>query len=81
MDISEFLISEEATMLEAMAQLDRLRKGPFCCEGRSVCCGYYRRRYQKVDTEKGSLDAKVRDIANYSPKSLPREKRARPGST
>ena len=26
MDISEFLISEEATMLEAMAQLDRVAK-------------------------------------------------------
>ena len=32
MDISEFLISEEAAMLEAMAQLDRVAKRSFCCE-------------------------------------------------
>lgn len=76
MDISEFLISEEATMLEAMAQLDRVaRKVLFVVrEDRFVAAitdGDIRRWILK----KGSLDAKVRDMANYSPKSLPEGKK------
>ena len=78
MDISEFLISEEATMLEAMAQLDRVAKKVLFVvrEDRFVAAitdGDIRRWILK----KGSLDAKVRDIANYSPKSLPERKKGK----
>lgn len=71
MEVKEFLIDEEATMIEAMQQLDRVaRKVLFVlCEGRFVAAitdGDIRRWILK----KGNLDAKVKNIANYSPKSL-----------
>ena len=78
MDISEFLISEEATMLEAMAQLDRVAKKVLFVVREdlfvaAITDGDIRRWILK----KGSLDAKVRDIANYSPKSLPERKKGK----
>lgn len=74
MNISDFLIDEEATMLEAMEQLDKVvrkvlfvvKKGQFVA---AITDGDIRRWILK----KGSLDAKVKDIANYCPKYLSNE--------
>lgn len=71
MDVNEFLIDEESTMLQAMALLDKIakkvlfvvRKGRFIA---TITDGDIRRWILK----KGSLDAKVKDIANYSPKYI-----------
>lgn len=71
MDVNKFLIDEEASMMEAMEQLDKsakkvlfvVRDGQFIA---SITDGDIRRWILK----KGDLDAKVKDMANYSPKSL-----------
>ena len=78
MEVKEFLIDEEATMIEAMQQLDKVakkvlfvvRKGCFVA---AITDGDIRRWILK----KGNLDAKVKDIANYSPKSLLEEDKAK----
>ncbi len=71
MDVIDFLIDENATMLEAMEQLDKVAKKVLFVvrEGHFVAAitdGDIRRWILK----KGNLDARVKDIANYSPKSL-----------
>lgn len=71
MDVKEFLIDEESTMLEAMALLDKIAKKVLfvLSDGRfaaAITDGDIRRWILK----KGSLDAKVKDIANYSPKYI-----------
>lgn len=71
MEVLEFLIDEEATMIKAMEQLDKTstkilfatRKGDFVA---ALTDGDIRRWILK----KGSLDAKVKEIANYNPKFL-----------
>jgi dTDP-glucose pyrophosphorylase/CBS domain-containing protein len=71
MDVIDFLIEEEATMIQAMEQLDKvakkvlfvIREGQFVA---SITDGDIRRWILR----KGNLDAKVKDIANYSPKSI-----------
>ncbi len=71
MEVIEFLIDEEAKMIEAMDQLNKvakkvlfvLREGCFVA---AITDGDIRRWILK----KGNLDAKVKDIANYSPEYL-----------
>lgn len=71
MDVIDFLIDEEITMLSAMEQLDKVarkvlfvtREGKFAA---SITDGDIRRWILK----KGNLDAKVKEIANYNPKSI-----------
>ena len=71
MDITEFLISEDSSMLDAMKHLDKLAKKILFVETNqrfvaSITDGDIRRWILK----KGSLEAKVHEIANYSPKYL-----------
>lgn len=76
MDVLDFLIDEEITMLEAMEQLDKIarkvlfvtRQGEFVA---AITDGDIRRWILK----KGNLAAKVKEVANYSPKSLPANKK------
>lgn len=78
MEVIEFLIDEEVTMIEAMQQLDKvakkvlfvIRDGHFVA---AITDGDIRRWILK----KGNLDAKVKDIANYSPKSLIEEEKTK----
>ena len=71
MDVLEFLIDEEATMINAMEQLDKTstkilfvtKSGDFVA---ALTDGDIRRWILK----KGNLDAKVKNIANYNPKFL-----------
>ncbi|GBF12460.1 glucose-1-phosphate cytidylyltransferase [Tepidibacillus sp. HK-1] len=77
MDVKDFLIDEECTMLEAMALLDKVAKkvlfvvrdGQFVA---AITDGDIRRWILK----KGNLDAKVKDIANYNPKYLQEKEKA-----
>ncbi|WP_244897343.1 sugar phosphate nucleotidyltransferase [Marinococcus halophilus] len=70
-NVKEFLINEKATMLEAMALLDEVakkilfveREGQFVA---AITDGDIRRWI----LQKGNLDAKVQDIANYEPKFI-----------
>jgi dTDP-glucose pyrophosphorylase len=71
LDVNEFLIDEECSMLEAMALLDKVAKKVLFVvrDGRflaSITDGDIRRWILK----KGNLDAKVKDIANYNPMYL-----------
>ncbi|WP_182199783.1 sugar phosphate nucleotidyltransferase [Paraliobacillus salinarum] len=71
MDIKEFLIDENATMLDAMALLDKVAKKVLFVvrEGQFVAAitdGDIRRWILK----KGNLEARVKDIANYNPKYI-----------
>ena len=71
MDIKDILISEENTMVQAMEALDRAAKKVLFVEKEgvltaSITDGDIRRWILK----KGNLDAKVKDMANYSPKFL-----------
>jgi len=71
MEIKDFFIEEESSMLEAMAILDKIAKKVLfvVSEGLFVAVitdGDIRRWILR----KGNLDAKVKDIANYSPKYL-----------
>ena len=71
MDIKDFLVDEECTMLECMALLDKAaqkvmfvtREGQFVA---AVTDGDIRRWILK----KGSLEAKIKELANYSPRYL-----------
>lgn len=78
MEVIEFLIDEEATMIEAMQQLDKVAKKVLFVvrEGHFVAAitdGDIRRWILK----KGNLDAKIKNIANYSPKALVEEDKAK----
>lgn len=78
MNVIEFLIDEEVTMLEAMEQLDKVAKkvlfvvkdGHFVA---AITDGDIRRWILK----KGNLNAKVKDIANYSPMSILEEDKSK----
>ncbi|MCT2534640.1 sugar phosphate nucleotidyltransferase [Aquibacillus koreensis] len=72
MNVKDFLIDEEATMLVAMALLDKIAKKVLFVEknGKFVAAitdGDIRRWILK----KGNLEAKVKEIANYNPKFIP----------
>ncbi|PKM67422.1 MAG: nucleotidyltransferase [Firmicutes bacterium HGW-Firmicutes-2] len=71
MEVKEFLIDEESTIIETMQQLDKvakkvlfvIRDGLFVA---AITDGDIRRWILR----KGNLDTKVKDIANYNPKFL-----------
>ena len=77
LDVKDFLIDEECTMLEAMEQLNKVAKKVLFVvrEGQFVAAitdGDIRRWILK----KGSLDAKVKEIANYNPIFLSKKEKA-----
>lgn len=77
LDVKDFLIDEECTMLEAMEQLDKVakkvlfvvREGQFAA---AITDGDIRRWILK----KGNLDARIKEIANYNPIYLRKKERA-----
>jgi len=77
LNVKDFLIDEECTMLEAMRLLDKVAKkvlfvvrdGQFVA---TITDGDIRRWILK----KGNLDAKVKEIANYQPKYLREKEKA-----
>lgn len=79
-NIKDFMIEEESSMLEAMQLLDRVARKVLLVvrEGRLVATltdGDIRRWILK----KGDLGAKVKDIANYNPKYLREHEKNRAG--
>lgn len=77
MEVKEFFIDEECTMLEAMALLDKTAKKVLFVTRESkllaaITDGDIRRWLLK----KGDQEAKVKDIANYNPKYLRQEHKA-----
>ena len=71
MDVKDFLIDEDLSMLEAMELLDKVAKKVLFVAKQGVLIaavtdGDIRRWILK----KGSLEAKIKDVANYNPKYL-----------
>lgn len=71
MDVQEFLIDEESSMLEAMALLDKLaKKVLFVIKGDRFAGAITDGDIRRWILKKGNLNAKVKDMANYSPKYI-----------
>ncbi len=71
MVVKDFLIDENCTMLEAMAQLDKnARKVLFVIRENKFVAAITDGDIRRWILKKGNLEAKVYEIANYSPKYL-----------
>lgn len=71
MDVKDFLISEECTLLEAMAHLDLIaKKVLFVMRGGKFVAAITDGDIRRWILKKGNLDARVKEIANYNPKYL-----------
>lgn len=71
MDVHEFLIDENATMIEAMQQLDRIStKVLFVTKDGCFAAALTDGDIRRWILRKGNLDAHVRDIGNYNPRFL-----------
>lgn len=71
MDVIDFLIDEEATMREAMEQLDRVsKKVLFVTRNDKFIAAITNGDIRRWILKKGNIDALVKDIANYTPKYL-----------
>ncbi|MBC3805022.1 NTP transferase domain-containing protein [Acetobacterium fimetarium] len=68
MKIKEFLIDEECSMLEAMELLDKVaKKVLFITKQDQLIAAITDGDIRRWILKKGNLDAKVKDVANYSP--------------
>lgn len=77
MEIHELLINEDASMIEAMQQLDKVaKKVLFVMRDRYFVAAITDGDIRRWILKKGNLDAKVKDIANYNPKFLYEEDKA-----
>ena len=71
LNINDFIISEDCTMLEAMKQLDIVaKKVLFVVKNNQLAAALTDGDIRRWILKKGNLDAKVKDIANYNPKFL-----------
>lgn len=71
LDVKDFLIDEESTMISAMEQLDRVaKKVLFVIRGGQLVAAITDGDIRRWILKKGSLDALVKDIANYDAKYL-----------
>lgn len=71
MDIRNFLISEDYSIIEAMEVLDKIaKKVLFVVRDEKLVAAITDGDIRRWILKKGNLDAKVKDVANYSPKYL-----------
>ncbi len=71
MNINDFLIDEEKTIIEAMKILDRVaEKVLFVIKEDKLVAAITDGDIRRWILKKGNLDAKVKDVANYNPKYL-----------
>lgn len=71
MDIKEFFIDEEKTIVEAMKQLDKVaKKVLFVFREKKFVAALTDGDIRRWILKKGNLDCKVKDIANYNPKFI-----------
>ncbi len=74
----EYLIDEESTMISAMEQLDHVaKKVLFVVREERLVAAITDGDIRRWILKKGSLDASVKDVANYSPKYLTERSKAR----
>ncbi|WKY45537.1 sugar phosphate nucleotidyltransferase [Eubacteriaceae bacterium ES2] len=71
MDIKDFLIDENNTLIGAMEQLDRVaKKVLFVVNEKGLVAALTDGDIRRWILKKGDLDAQIKDIANYNPKFL-----------
>lgn len=71
MNVKDFLIDEECTMLEAMQILDKVaKKVLFVVQNGQFKAALTDGDIRRWILKKGNLEAKVKDIANYNPKYM-----------
>lgn len=71
MNVKDFLIDEECTMLEAMQILDKVaKKVLFVVQNGQFKAALTDGDIRRWILKKGNLEAKVKDIANYTPKYM-----------
>lgn len=71
MDILDFLVDEDNTMIEAMSLLDKAaKKVLFVSDHGKLIAAITDGDVRRWILKKGNLDAQVKDIANYNPKFL-----------
>lgn len=71
MGIEEVLISEQATLVEALDKLDKCaRKAIFIVNNRKLVASLTDGDIRRWILSEGSLEASVREVANYKPKAL-----------
>lgn len=71
MEVKDFLIDEENTMIEAMHQLDTVaKKVLFVIRDKKFIAAITDGDIRRWILKKGNLDAKVKEIANYNPQFL-----------
>lgn len=71
LEVKDFLINKELSMLQAMEQLDRVsKKVLFVVEEKKLVGSITDGDIRRWILKKGNLDAQVQDIANYNPKYL-----------
>jgi dTDP-glucose pyrophosphorylase len=71
MEVKDFLISEDQTMIEAMKQLDKVaKKVLFVTSNSKLVAALTDGDIRRWILKKGDLDSKIKDIANYNPKYL-----------
>lgn len=71
MEVKDFLIEENSTMIEAMQRLDKVaRKVLFVTRDGHFVAAITDGDIRRWILKKGNLEARVKDIANYNPKFL-----------
>jgi dTDP-glucose pyrophosphorylase len=77
MDVKNFLIDEDSTMIESMELLDKgAKKVLFVAKQGKLIATITDGDIRRWILKKGDLDAKVKDIANYNPKFLEEKNKA-----
>jgi dTDP-glucose pyrophosphorylase len=77
LDVKDFLIDEESTMMDAMALLDKVaKKVLFVMRDKDFVAALTDGDIRRWILKKGNLDAKVKEMANYSPKYLKEEEKS-----
>lgn len=71
MNVKDFLIDEERTIIETMQRLDEVaKKVLFVVRGEVLVAAITDGDIRRWILKKGNLDARVKDVANYSPEYL-----------
>lgn len=77
MDVKDFLIDEDRTIIEAMELLDKVaKKVLFVAKQGKLIAAITDGDIRRWILKKGNLDAEVKEIANYNPKYLQEKEKA-----
>ncbi|VDN48543.1 Nucleotidyltransferase [Petrocella atlantisensis] len=76
MDIKDYFVNEECTVIDAMEALDKVaKKVLFLCDGLKLIAAITDGDIRRWILRKGDLYAKIKEVANFNPKFLYEEKK------